>query len=373
MPEPPVGENRRKRTCQEHLYYLFDDPSSSSKAYWLAVLIVTLILVSISAFVAERSSAEQYVPPEVWSVLETVCTMVFSIEYVVRFYAAPISGKSRLNFVTRILNVFDLLAILPWYLELILKALQVEGGSALGVLRLVRVARVLRLFKLSRYSTWLQLVGEGMARSMRPVMILMSFFLLSALISASLMYYLEKPLDCRVCKMDDGECLTGCTDIPTCFPPDCMEFTSIPLALYWAITTMTTVGYGDYIPSTLPGRIFAVGTMFIGILLLALPVIVVGGNFQEVYNESERRKAEKNEREVKKSPAEKALAEWDMRVRDLTSLIERTELTCQASTYKARVVLAGLRRAVNRSERNDKGAAYRTDLTEAYGGGGGAE
>jgi hypothetical protein len=328
---------------RETLYYLFDDPSSSPQAYYVAVLIVSLIILSISAFVAERSALEESVDPQVWYTLETLCTLVFSVEYAIRFYAAPVGGMSRLKFCTRLLNVFDLLAIVPWYVELLLKVLRLEASQGLNILRLVRVARVLRLFKLSRYSTWLQLVGEGMSRSIRPVMILMSFFLLSALISASLMYYLEKPEDCRSCLPDDQGCLQTCLVFETCFPPDCVAFTSIPLALYWAITTMTTVGYGDYVPQSLLGRMLALLTMFMGILLLALPVIVVGGNFQEVYNESERRRAEKNERDVIKSPADQVLGNWDQQVRDLTCLIERTELTCQASTTKARAVLQGLR------------------------------
>jgi hypothetical protein len=389
-------------TLQENLYYLFDDPTSSKEAYVLAVFIVSLIILSITAFVAERSTVADHMPPEVWTILETVCTIVFSIEYAIRFYAAPVSGSSRLFFATRVLNVFDLLAILPWYVEKILDLINVSGGSALNILRLVRVARVLRLFKLSRYSTWLQLVGEGMARSLRPVMILMSFFLLSALISASIIYYMEKQEDCRSClEMLEMDCVRPCTapedceaclashgislertaepaasfellgikdrtgtwadlvdmpercgkcfDTQLCWPPDCFQFTSIPLAMYWAITTMTTVGYGDYVPQGLPGRILALMTMFVGILLLALPVIVVGGNFQEVYNESERRKMERHMQDVRKSPAEQVLSEWDERVRDLTGIIERTELTSQATTAKARAVLQGLRAAAVRS------------------------
>jgi voltage-gated potassium channel Kch len=324
-------EDRRKQTTKEKLYYLLEDPRSSDAAYYIALGIVLLIIVSIIAFVMETSVwGMKYVAKEFWLYLEYLCTVVFSLEYVVRIYATPVGGIGRCAFIFKPLNIFDLLAIIPTYVETIMDMMEVSAGAELGFLRIVRIARVLRLFKLSRYSTWLQLVAEGMRRSAKPVAILLSFFMIMALISASMLFFLEKSND----------------------PDKPSQFYNIPIALYWAVTTMTTVGYGEYVPATVPGEILGVATMFSGILLLALPVIVVGGNFQEVYNESEARKA--GAQTAQKPYGELVLDDWDNHLRDLSQLIERAEKTSEATTFKARTVLKGLKQLAKRSAPAEK-------------------
>lgn len=208
-----------------------------------------------------------------------------------------------------------MLAILPFYIEKVLLLGGVQGGDELAILRLVRVIRVLRLFKLSRYSLWLQLVGESMKRSLRPVLGLLGVFMIMGLISASLMFYIEKEGDA---------------------PP----FKNIPHTFYWAITTMTTVGYGDISPKTWGGEILAMVTMISGILLLALPVTVVGGNFQDVYAESE---AKRNAKE--RFHGEDMVQKWDEAVAELGHYVDAAELTCQATTAKAYEIVQRLRAA----------------------------
>jgi hypothetical protein len=144
-------------------------------------------------------------------------------------------------------------------------------------------------------------------------------FMIMALIFASTLYFVEKSTD----------------------PDNPSPFHNIPISLYWAVTTMTTVGYGDMFPSTIVGKFIGVLTMFCGILLLALPVIVVGGNLQEVYNEAEAKKS--GGADAQEVHGLLVLEDWDKRVRDLTFLIERAEHTCQASNAKARAVLKGLK------------------------------
>jgi hypothetical protein len=148
--------------------------------------------------------------------------------------------------------------------------------------------------------------------------------MIMALIFASTLFFVEKSSD----------------------PDNPSAFHNIPISLYWAVTTMTTVGYGDMFPQTLIGKGIGVLTMFCGILLLALPVIVVGGNFQEVYNEAEARK--RGGADAKETYGLMVLDDWDARVRDLTTLIERTERTCEASNSKARAVLHGLKHFARR-------------------------
>jgi hypothetical protein len=318
-----VDPNERpKNDIQRHIFLLFDEPLSSTPAWCLAVVIILLIIVSIIAFVLETSVwAEIYIPLRVWIVVEFVCSVVFSVEFAFRLYATPAGDKKmgRCSFLMQPLNITDVLAILPFYVEYGLWYYDVEPDEKLGFLRLVRVTRVLRLFKLSRYSTWLQLVAEGMRRSAKPVAILLSMFMIMALIFASTLFFVEKSSD----------------------PDEPSPFYNIPISLYWAVTTMTTVGYGDMYPQTFIGKLIAVCTMFCGILLLALPVIVVGGNFQEVYNEAEQKK--RGGATAKENEGKKILEDWDKRVRDLQCLIDRTEHTCEASNSKARDCLHALK------------------------------
>merc|ERR1719313_2941803 len=307
------------------VFLLFDEPFSSTTAWILSFFIINLIIVSIIAFVLETSVwSELYIPDEVWVIVEFICSTVFSIEFAFRFYATPAGGSGRCYFLVQPLNITDVLAILPFYVEYGMWYYNVEPAEQLGFLRLVRVTRVLRLFKLSRYSTWLQLVAEGMRRSAKPVAILLSMFMIMALIFASTLFFVEKSTD----------------------PDNPSPFHNIPISLYWAVTTMTTVGYGDMYPVTFIGKLIAVYTMFCGILLLALPVIVVGGNFQEVYNEAEAKK--RGGVDAKETYGSMILEDWDKRVRDLTCLIERTEQTCEASNAKARAVLTGLKHFARR-------------------------
>jgi hypothetical protein len=318
-------KERPKDDLMLRVFLLFDEPLSSNAAYALAVVIILLIIISIIAFVLETSVwAELYIDERVWIIVEFICSVVFSIEFAFRLYATPAGNVGRCSFLMQPLNITDVLAILPFYVEYGLWFYDVEPAEQLGFLRLVRVTRVLRLFKLSRYSTWLQLVAEGMRRSAKPVAILLSMFMIMALIFASTLFFVEKSTD----------------------PDNPSPFHNIPISLYWAVTTMTTVGYGDMYPVTFPGQCIGVLTMFCGILLLALPVIVVGGNFQEVYNEAEAKK--RGGVDAKEIASVMILEDWDKRVRDLTSLIERTEATCEASNSKARAVLHGLKHFARR-------------------------
>jgi hypothetical protein len=148
------------------VFLLFDEPLSSNPAWLLAVVIIALIIVSIIAFVLETSVwAELYIDDRVWIIVEFICSVVFSVEFAFRLYATPAGKVGRCSFLMQPLNITDVLAILPFYVEYGLWFYDVEPAEQLGFLRLVRVTRVLRLFKLSRYSTWLQLVAEGMRRS----------------------------------------------------------------------------------------------------------------------------------------------------------------------------------------------------------------
>jgi voltage-gated potassium channel len=219
--------------------------------------IVTLILINIAAFVAETvpQLAARY---GVWfEALEVISVLIFTIEYAARlwiavevpFLARLPAWKARLTWASRAYLIIDLLAILPFYL-----------GAMLSLdLRVLRVLRLLRFFKLSRYSPALHTLLRVLRSERRSLSAAGLLLGAALLLSATGMYYIE------------GE-----------RQPD--KFGSVPQAAYWAMTTLSTVGYGDATPLTPLGKLWSMLTMLSGLCVLALPVAIIATGFAQEVN-----------------------------------------------------------------------------------------
>ncbi|XP_022790409.1 potassium voltage-gated channel subfamily A member 7-like isoform X3 [Stylophora pistillata] len=253
-------------------------PNSSKVAKFLAIFSVLVITLSLIIFCVETlptfkmanqsrpsNATDDWKPPpnpydKVWFQLNTFVIVWFTGEYVIRFICSP----QKLKFLLGALNLIDLLSILPYYVQLGLK----EDDSSISVLRVVRVVRVFRVFKLSRHSRGLQILGNTLKASLNELIMLMFFLAIGVMIFASCVYYAEGG-------------------------PDSEGFQSIPHAFWWAVVTMTTVGYGDVSPVSLPGKIVGALCAISGVLTIALPVPVIVSNFENFYNkEMNRRKEE---------------------------------------------------------------------------------
>ena len=154
-------------------------------------------------------------------------------------------------------NWIDLLAILPFYLEI------VAGNvlSAFSVFRVIRLVRVFRVFKMGKSFAGLNLMMTALRDSGKVLAILAFLILIATIVFSSAIFYAEAN--------DDGA----------------VWFNSIPRCFWWCFVTMTTVGYGDSYPVTDLGRTIAVGAMFSGILILAMPITVIGANFANAYEQ----------------------------------------------------------------------------------------
>lgn len=178
-------------------------------------------------------------PHEAFQLIETVCNIWFTFELLMRFTSCP----SKLAFSRSIVNIIDFTATLSFYIDLLLPSiLQSAGGSANGqtaaaaaantdILEFFSIIRIMRLFKLTRHSAGLKILVQTFKASAGELMLLVFFLLLGIVIFASLIYYAE-----RIQTNPDN------------------DFNSIPLGLWWALVTMTTVGYGDLIPKTYLGK-----------------------------------------------------------------------------------------------------------------------
>ena len=231
--EQPMPNNYYMKIIWNTLEY----PQSSRLAKFLAIFSVLVITLSLIIFCIEtlpnfkeppkpeNATADWEPPPnpydKIWFQLNTFVIVWFTGEYIIRLITSP----QKFKFLIGALNIIDLLSILPYYVQLGLKA----DESSISVLRVVRVVRVFRVFKLSRHSRGLQILGNTLRASLNELIMLMFFLAIGVMIFASCVYYAEGGPD--------------------------SDFQSIPHAFWWAVVTMTTVGYGDVSPVSFPGKI----------------------------------------------------------------------------------------------------------------------
>jgi voltage-gated potassium channel len=215
--------------------------------------IMALIVVNLAGVVFGTVSAFYSAAPWLFDGLEAVSIVIFTIEYLLRLWAcganpqyAGLLGRARFAF--RPMMLVDLVAILPAYLPMVVVDLR-----ALRALRVMRLARVLRL---ARYSRAVDLLGRAFGRCREELITTCCLMGVLIAISASAMYYAENEAQ-----------------------PD--RFSSIPAAMWWAVATLTTVGYGDIVPVTTAGKALAAVIAVVGIGMVALPTGVLGAAFVE--------------------------------------------------------------------------------------------
>jgi len=247
--------------------------------------------------------------------MEVFSTVTFTIEYVCRFWTCDLLGTmTHRQFFFAGMNMLDFLAIMPFYIEEVLKSADVKG---LRVLRSVRLIRLFRVLKLGKYNSGLVLMTNAVKNSIPALSILMFFLGIAVVFGSSMLYFFEK-LHCpdykahhwtdeywkdyrRECEESTNGYTTPPNEQLCCVGPDGYYvrptdnatldppmFRSILETMWWSVVTMTTVGYGDQVPRTMIGKIIAGISMMAGIVLISLPVAIVGNKFQEAYDDQER-------------------------------------------------------------------------------------
>lgn len=307
-------------TSKERMDVLLNDPGSSTSAATIGGFMIALIALSTTTFCMETLPWFYDPNPPLsdpfWAI-EAFCIAAFTLELSCRVW----STEHRVSFFRKGMNQIDAVAIIPFYIDLIARGVTIPGLSMLRVLRLARVFRLLRVSKNA-----VALLGETMSRSAQPLYIL-CFLLSMALITFSaVLYFAERgsfDLTQNVWMRKVGyECDFPCTDdtrkwtqgyvacggdsgvggtVGTGYfdkiRPDAESvattcaavheqspFQSILHAIWWAVATMGTVGYGDLVPRTVLGCVLAAVAQMLGILVLALPITVIGSNFSAIYS-----------------------------------------------------------------------------------------
>ncbi|HSV79853.1 MAG TPA: ion transporter [Ramlibacter sp.] len=228
---PPSGWRRRMYEV------IFESDTPAGRAF--DKVIIVAILVSVAVVIADSVPALRSRYRAGFDIAEWFFTLLFTVEYLCRLA----SVRRQLKYALSFFGIVDLLSILPTYL-----ALFMPEAHALIDVRILRLLRIFRIFKLTDYVTEYQQLGEALAASRRKIMVFLSAVLMVVLILGTLLYVVEGPRH-------------GFTDIPT--------------AVYWAITTITTVGFGDITPKTDLGRFIASVIMLLGWGTLAVPTGIV--------------------------------------------------------------------------------------------------
>lgn len=216
---------------------IFEMDTPAGKAFDVAL--IWAILLSLLVVILDSVESIRGRFPVTLEGLEWFFTGIFTLEFLTRL----ISVRRPLRYVISPFGVIDVLAILPTYLGLFY-----GGAQTLLVIRTLRLLRVFRVFKLTQYLSEADVLMSALRGSRRKILIFLLFVLSLAVIMGSLMYLIE------------GE--KG-------------GFTSIPRGMYWAIVTMTTVGYGDIAPRTVPGQALAGMLMILGYAIIAVPTGIV--------------------------------------------------------------------------------------------------
>lgn len=252
MPAMPTSSRQRDIDSQRYgrpdhgwrlrLYIIiFEADTRAGRAFDLGL--IGFIVASVVVVVLD-SMAGIHARYQGWfRAFEWLFTLAFTAEYVARLLCV----RRPRRYATSVYGVIDLLALLPTYL-----AILVPGLSSLIDVRILRLLRVFRILKLTEYVEEFGALGAALAASRRKILVFMSFVMLVVVVMGTLMYVVEGPRH---------------------------GYTSIPVGVYWAITTMTTVGFGDITPQTDFGRVIASLMMLIGWGTLAVPTGIVSAEF----------------------------------------------------------------------------------------------
>lgn len=233
--------NRFKERIHE---IVFEADTPEGKAF--DIVILGLIVASVVIVILESVDPIHQRYSQLFLVLEWTFTIIFTLEYILRLYSIYRPRK----YATSFFGIIDLLAIIPTYLTLFPF---IHGTQYLLVIRALRLMRVFRILKMAHFLKEGEVIVKAMRASRAKITVFLTFIILMVIIIGSIMYLVEG----------------GTND----------SFSSIPRSVYWAIVTLTTVGYGDITPSTAIGQFFSALVMVLGYAVIAVPTGIVSAEF----------------------------------------------------------------------------------------------
>lgn len=237
-----------------------DEHDKASKVF--DITIMALIVLSVLSIILESFEDLRTKYTGFFTAFEYVTVIIFSFEYIARIWTAdllfPDSKHPYIKYLTSFMAIIDLLAILPFYLPFISSDLRF-----LRLFRLLRMTRLLRIFKLGRYLDSLKRISGILRASAMQLIASVSVCLVLLLVASILMYTVENPAQ------------------PEAFP-------NVMASLWWAVCTLTTVGYGDIYPITAVGKILASVIAFLGVGIIAIPTGIISAGFMNAVEKNKK-------------------------------------------------------------------------------------
>jgi len=216
---------------------IFHSDTKAGKNFDVILLVSIILSVIIVMLDSVGELHERYT--QIFIYAEWIFTILFTIEYFTRI----IISRKPLDYITSFYGIIDLLSIMPTYMSLI-----ITGSHYLLVIRILRMLRIFRILKLSRYLRASQVLQISLRQSKYKIIVFLEVVIATVVIMGSFMYLIEGP--------EHG-------------------FNSIPRSIYWAIVTLTTVGFGDITPQTILGQFFASMIMILGYSIIAVPTGII--------------------------------------------------------------------------------------------------
>lgn len=260
---------KRKHSTVKAYIHDWLEPDRPGGLNFFSATIILLVLVSLMSLALETEAARSDTPFEPWVLpltqqINTVIVLIFAFEFLLRLWSEGENSHhkgfvGRLRFLTRFVTVADVLAFLPELIVMLFFPHLVGGWLAA-----LRALRLFRLFKLARYVPAFAIVGAAVKRAWAPLLAALAVAAAQLYIAAMMLYFIE-----------------GATK------PE--AFGSITRSLWWAIVTLTTVGYGDVYPESVLGRIAAGLVALAGIGIVAMPTGILASAFAEEFRERHER------------------------------------------------------------------------------------
>ncbi|TNN12961.1 Potassium voltage-gated channel subfamily D member 3 isoform 2 [Schistosoma japonicum] len=298
--EDILEEEKPFTSFRGRLWRAFENPRASTLAvvfyyvtgFFIAISVLANITETVSCGISAETGdnvpcGEKY--NSAFFCLDTACVLLFTVEYLARLFAAPAKCK----FIRSVMSIIDIAAVFPYYVGLFVS----NNKEFSGAFTTLRVFRVCRIFKFSRHSKGLRILGCTLRCCASELGFLLFTITMGVIIFSTIMFYAEKS--------------------------EASQFSSIPAAFWYTIVTMTTLGYGDIVPTTIIGKIVGGVCSLSGVLVIALPVPVIVSHFARIYQQNQRtdkREAQKKARLSRltemKSVAETAFSEGKRRYRN---------------------------------------------------------
>ena len=271
---------------ERSLYHLVDEKDESNRlSKGFNYFLMALIMLSVGEMALETDDSIYKPYKYYFDIFDCFTVIVFSVEYAIRIFTAHLDpenkGKTRWesirSYIFSFAGIIDLASILPFYFDF--------NKLDLRELRMLRLLRFLRVFKIARYNSSMKLVADVIKDKSSEIGVIMGVIIIIMIISSFLMFYAENKAQQE-------------------------QFPNVLSCLWWAVVTMTTIGYGDVYPVTVAGNVIGSIMALLGIGLVAMPTGIISAGFLEKVNERKEQKRKEAE-ENAKADREKAAVEHE--------------------------------------------------------------